>query len=70
MFRLAGVLMLIAGLLSAATVRLYLKDGTYHAVREYEKSGDRVRYYSTERSDWEEIPLDLVDLMRTESEKS
>jgi hypothetical protein len=70
MFRLAGVLMLIAGLLSAATVRLYLKDGTYHAVREYEKSGDRVRYYSTERSDWEEIPLDLVDLKRTESEKS
>jgi hypothetical protein len=54
--------------LSAATVRLYMKDGTWHNVREYETKGDRVRYYSTERSDWEEVPLDLVDLKKTESE--
>jgi hypothetical protein len=52
----------------AANVRLYLKDGTYHMVREYQVQTDRVRYYSVERSDWEEIPLDLVDLKRTESE--
>jgi len=52
----------------AANVRLYLKDGTYHIVREYQVQADRVRYYSVERSDWEEIPLDLVDLKRTESE--
>ena len=52
----------------AANVRLYLKDGTYHMVREYQVQADRVRYYSVERSDWEEIPLDLVDLKRTESE--
>ena len=50
---------LAAGLLGAATVRLYMKDGSYHSVREYETKGDRVRYYSTERSEWEEIPLDL-----------
>ena len=43
-------------LLERATVRLYMKDGTYHNVREYEKKGDRIRYYSTERSEWEEIP--------------
>ncbi|HYO83614.1 MAG TPA: hypothetical protein VES20_19585, partial [Bryobacteraceae bacterium] len=51
-----------------AAVRLYLKDGTWHAVREYEKKGDRVRFYSTERGDWEEMPLALVDLARTEKE--
>lgn len=52
----------------AANIRLYLKDGTYHLVREYQVQADRVRYYSVERSDWEEIPLDLVDLKRTETE--
>jgi hypothetical protein len=54
----------------AANVRLYLKDGTYQMVREYQVQNDRVRYYSVERSDWEEIPLDLVDLKRTETEAS
>ena len=52
----------------AANVKLYLKDGTYHVVREYEVQADRVRFYSVERSEWEEIPLDLVDLRRTEAE--
>jgi hypothetical protein len=41
--------------------KLVLKDGTFHLVREYQLKGDRVRYYSVERSDWEEIPADLVD---------
>jgi hypothetical protein len=54
--------------LAAANVKLYLKDGGYHVVREYKVEGDRVRYYSVERSDWEEIPFDLVDLKRTEAE--
>lgn len=52
----------------AANVRLYLKDGTNQIVREYQVQGDRVHYYSIERSDWEDIPLDLVDLKRTEAE--
>lgn len=52
----------------AANVKLYLKDGTYHLVREYQVQTDRVRYYSIERSDWEEIPLEMVDLKRTQSE--
>jgi hypothetical protein len=52
----------------AANVRLYLKDGEFHVVREYKVEGDRVRYYSVERSDWEEIPLALVDLKRTEQD--
>jgi len=52
----------------AANVKLYLKDGTYQIVREYKVESDRVRFYSLERSEWEEIPLSLVDLKRTETE--
>ena len=52
----------------AANIKLYLKDGGFHLVREYQVQTDRVRFYSVERSQWEEIPLDLVDLKRTESE--
>jgi hypothetical protein len=52
----------------AANQRLYLKDGTYHLVREYKIQADRIRYYSVERGDWEEIPLDLADLKKTQNE--
>lgn len=52
----------------AANIKLYLKDGGFHVVREYKVEGDRINYYSVERSQWEEIPLELVDLKRTESE--
>jgi hypothetical protein len=41
--------------------KLMLKDGSFHLVREYQVQGDRVRYYSTDRSQWEEIPAALVD---------
>ena len=51
----------------AANVKLYMKDGGYQIVREYNVQGDRVRFYSVER---EEMPLDLVDLKRTEAEVS
>jgi len=56
--------------LSAANLKLYLKDGGFQLVREYKVDGDRVTYYSVERSDWEEIPTDLVDLKRTSAEAS
>ncbi len=64
--RIAALGFLFA-LTALASFRLFLKDGTHHTVREYEIQGDRVRYYSTERGEWEEIPLELVDVKRTES---
>ena len=67
--RLLLLLILTAVLLSAATFKLYLKDGDYHSVREYQVQGDHVRYYSTERGDWEEIPVELCDLAKTERER-
>jgi chaperonin cofactor prefoldin len=51
--------------LSAANIRLYLTDGGDLLVNEYQVLEDRVRYYSVERSEWEEIPLALVDLEKT-----
>ena len=41
--------------------RLILKDGTYQLVRQYTIAGDRVRYLSLERGEWEEMPADIVD---------
>src|SRR5436305_4379420 len=63
-----AILFLLATAAFGATVKLYLKDGSYQLAREYEVKSDRVRYYSTERSDWEEIPLELMDLSRTKKE--
>jgi hypothetical protein len=41
--------------------KLVLKDGTFQLIRSYERNGERVRYYSVERADWEELPASMVD---------
>jgi hypothetical protein len=63
------LLLLCATLLLGDTFKLYLKEGGYHAVREYSVQGERVHYFSTERGEWEDIPLELVDLDKTEKER-
>ncbi|HTU34347.1 MAG TPA: hypothetical protein VMF66_11135 [Candidatus Acidoferrum sp.] len=51
-------------------IKLMLKDGTFQLVREYSVTGDRVRYYSLDRSDWEEIPASLVDWDATKKQEN
>jgi hypothetical protein len=56
--------------LAAANIKLYTTDGDYQLVREYQVEGDRVKFYSVERSEWEEVPASMVDLKRTTAESA
>ena len=68
MYLRIAILFALAVAAFGANSRLYLKDGDYQLVREYQVLTDRVRYFSTERGDWEEIPIELVDLDRTKKD--
>src|SRR6478752_906214 len=66
--RTLALIFLFAAAAIAANQRLYFKEGDYELVREYEIKGDRVRFFSVDGNAWEEIPLELVDLKKTEKE--
>ena len=65
--RLGFLLVVGAWLLFAANIKLFLKDGTYQLAREYRVEGDRVSFLSVDRGEWEEIPVSLVDLEKTQA---
>jgi hypothetical protein len=64
---LSGAVLCHPALAQTANQRLVLKDGSYQVVTKYQKVGDRVRYFSAERGQWEEIPENLVDWAATET---
>jgi len=67
MRKVCFLLLTFCFLAGAENIKLYMKDGSDQLVREYKVENDRVRFYSLDRDDWEEVPAAIVDLDRTKA---
>lgn len=66
LFVALGFVLLALTASAAAQKRLILNDGSWQDITRYEVIGNRARYFSSERGEWEEMPRELVDWKATE----